>query len=262
MNKDGELLPVEGGLQGDRSEGDGDGDGDEERLETQDDTHYQTSDQEVRELLSSWAARSASGKRTRAGADVHGHQVRVQQGYFGMDRARKQHLSNLVAMLRRASATRDGPGVLQVAAALLQAEPAGNLTRQWQYRHQEAAARLSEALLAGYRVLVELTPPPATYEQLKRYLRLLGRHQTSSAGRAAVTLELAALMERQGELEEAYGVVITITDGGYGDDGAIAAEKAALCGSLRLKQWIQAMEATSAALGGSRWDPPTSLTPR
>ncbi|KAL4425787.1 hypothetical protein ABPG75_009803 [Micractinium tetrahymenae] len=170
--------------------------------------------------------------------------------------ARRQHLSNLVLLLRQYAATRDWSRLAGVVATLMASDRPENLSEAWVFRHPESRARLAEALGAGkigWLLLQQRHPGELSYEQTSRFLKQWAAFQLTQAGKEAVFLELARYSCAQGHATDAWDFLGSQRF----STAAGEARRLALMASIRKDSWAEAMRA-AAELQSDISQPPTS----
>ncbi|KAL4859864.1 LAG1 longevity assurance 1 [Chlorella vulgaris] len=155
--------------------------------------------------------------------------------------ARRQHINNLVLLLRLCAATRQQSRLAGLVATLMAADRAINLSDTWMFRHPSSRVRLAEALEAGW-VLLQQQPGNLVYEQTLRYLKQFASYQVTPAGREVVHLQLAQFSRDQGHGIDAWDFLSSQDF----QTAAMDADRRALMGAIKLSTWQQAMQGASA----------------
>ncbi|KAL4445814.1 hypothetical protein ABPG77_009013 [Micractinium sp. CCAP 211/92] len=194
-------------------------------------------------LVAQQAADDASPPQSagRKGRDKYEYDRRYLLFASNYDFARRQHLSNLVLLLRQYAATRDWQRLAGVVATLMASDRPENLSEAWIFRHPESRARLAEALGAGWLLLQQGHPGELSYEQTSRFLKQWAALQILPAGREAVFLELARYSCAQGHATDAWDFLSSQKF----STAASEAQRLAVMASIRMDSWSEAMRAAA-----------------
>ena len=120
--------------------------------ETETEEHTEEYDEETNALLEEWAQEGGNNTRKRRSRQHIFEQRRPYPGFQFTESIRYQHIHNLVACVRHYEAIRDDASLAAVLATLLQSEHPENLKVKWQFRNQQAHARLCEVLMCAYHL--------------------------------------------------------------------------------------------------------------
>ena len=217
--------------------------------ETETEEHTEEYDEETNALLEEWAQEGGNNTRKRRSRQHIFEQRRPYPGFQFTESIRYQHIHNLVACVRHYEAIRDDASLAAVLATLLQSEHPENLKVKWQFRNQQAHARLCEVLMCAYHLfrrhssssstsITTTTTSTISIEQLKRLLRRAVPFQLSHHGKADIGLALAQLMMDQGDSADAVDYLMAL----YAPPASQqAVDVALMMASIRFDQWQAVM---------------------
>ncbi|DBB18902.1 TPA: hypothetical protein ACH3X3_000484 [Trebouxia sp. C0006] len=170
----------------------------------------------------------------------------ADQQLYSNIRAPSYHRQNLLDLLRQAVGEQDHARAAVAAVTLLAAQDAKYLPGPEKMFGPVEVKHFPEVAAAGFEILRH----EASREELKRYLRKQQDRQLTAEGAELVTFELVYLLAEQGEYQDAYDVLDSISS-----KSTQHFCRAAVCGYLRYAQVSEKAACDAAfcrALGRSR----------
>ncbi|DBA95870.1 hypothetical protein WJX77_002544 [Trebouxia sp. C0004] len=173
----------------------------------------------------------------------------ADQQLYSNIRAPSYHRQNLLDLLRQAVGEQDHARAAVAAVTLLAAQDPKYLPGPEKMFGPVEVKHFPEVAAAGFEILHQ----EASREELKRYLRKQQDRQLTAEGAELVTFELVYLLAEQGEYQDAYDVLDSISS-----KSTQHFYRAAVCGFLRHAQVSEILQKAACdaafcrALGRSR----------